>query len=505
MATTPTISVEDLTIALTAALTARDNALTAALTARDTTPQVHVEEEETGSRFLKEARAAVAQEGTFQSILNSKRYTLKPVDKEKYRVNATTGLSSKFSLMSVSGNLVDAVELLSENVVATKLINKVKEHCKTYGMHEVFEIITPNKEGTGIDESQTKDLFENYSTIPKEAILASIQFLRQYGQDYDLENLAWAQTYLSNCCDKNLSDKLDERMEKYSAIQRGGPIFFYEMMEAILTLTSDSAALMKEKLKSLSMQDFLGEDVNRAVTLLRGTIKRLEMINDVPTDLPKQLIAIFRTCSVPEFTQIFTTIASLHTLGPLTGGVVYDSKALLEIAESAYVKLSTIWNVPDNVKTSTFITQNGQTCWGCGETGHGLDQCPHKTQPEKEVIFQQKRNNQNDRTTGDGGSNTSQLNGDKNELSYSEQIKIPPKSGEKQTKLIGTQTRKWCDTCQRWTLTHGTKDHRSKSDLKNEPTPAANTSSTDTTTASEGARRVTFAQQIQNQMRGSRE
>ena len=84
-------------------------------------------------RFLETARDATAQQEVFQSIPNWKRSTLKPVDLEKYRQNATKGLSKKFALLSVSGNFSDPVELLNENVVATKLIEQVKDHCKQYG------------------------------------------------------------------------------------------------------------------------------------------------------------------------------------------------------------------------------------------------------------------------------------------------------------------------------------------------------------------------------------
>ena len=105
-------------------------------------------------------------------------------------------------------------------------------------------------------------------------------------------------------------------------------------------------------------------------------MKRLQIIDDVPSDLSKQIIRIFLTCSVPEFTHIFTTISSLHTLGPITGGVTYDVETLLEAAESAYLKLSTVWNVPENTKSSTFVAQQKDvTCWCCGEKGHKIETC----------------------------------------------------------------------------------------------------------------------------------
>ena len=90
------------------------------------------------NRFLAISRAPIDQVGPLASIPNYTRHLLKPTDLEKLRVNATRGLKDKFSVMSVSGSFLDGVELLKENVITTKLIEKVKEHCECYGMDEVF-------------------------------------------------------------------------------------------------------------------------------------------------------------------------------------------------------------------------------------------------------------------------------------------------------------------------------------------------------------------------------
>ena len=303
-------------------------------------------------------------------IPNSQRYSLKTSELDKLRNNATRGLEDKFSLMSVSGNLVDAIELLEENVNATTLIAQVQHHCKKYGMDQVFDIVKPtDDDNCEIVKVATKGFFENYSTISREEILASVKHYRDYGQDYDIQNLEWSKDFLSNCCDKVLKAKMNERMtNKNKEEEISGPkkIFFYEMMEAILSLTADAATLMKEKLKTLMMQDFAGENVNKATTLLRGTIKRLEMINDVPSDITKQLINIFMTGSVPQFKQHFETLYSLNSIStiPGAGGIKYTSEQILQLAQSSYIQFSTIWNVPENIKTSTFITQGDKnvTC-----------------------------------------------------------------------------------------------------------------------------------------------
>ena len=229
-----------------------------------------------------------------------------------------------------------------------------------------------------------------------------------------------------------------------------------------MTLTTEAATLMKEKLRTLTMQDFAGEDIHKAATVIRGTHKRLEMINGVPSDLPQWIINIFLTCSVPQFVQIFTTIQSLHSLRGLTGGVVYDVPTLIEVAESTYVKLSTVWTVAPNTTSSTFLGRNNRqvTCWGCGKVGHSLDKCPTTSEAEKTRIFESKRrskpngggNSNNTPETNGSGSNGGSRGPDPN--SFRSQSKMPPKDGESHIKVINGKKRKGCAICKWWKYTH---------------------------------------------------
>ena len=210
-----------------------------------------------------------------------------------------------------------------------------------------------------------------------------------------------------------------------------------------MTLTAEAATLMKDKLRTLTMQDFAGEDVHKAATVIRGTHKRLEMINDVPSDLPQWIINIFLTCSVPQFIQIFT------------GGVVYDVPTIIEVAESTYVKLSTVWTVTPNTTPSTFSGRNNRqlTRWGCGKVGHSLDKCPTTSDTEKARIFESKRKNKT--SGGDSNINSSVNNNNGNSGgsrapnpdSIRSQSKMPPKDGESHIKMMNGRERKWCAIC----------------------------------------------------------
>ena len=241
-----------------------------------------------------------------------------------------------------------------------------------------------------------------------------------------------------------------------------------------MTLTTEAATLMKEKLRTLTMQDFAGEDIHKAATVIRGTHKRLEMINGVPSDLPQWIINIFLTCSVPQFVQIFTTIQSLHSLRGLTGGVVYDVPTLIEVAELTYVKLSTVWTVAPNTTSSTFLGRHNRqvTCWGCGKVGHSLDKCPTTSDADKSEIFESKRGGRNNNNNGNAnlsqpanptnngnGGNSGSRVADPN--SIRSQSKVPPKDGESHTRVIGGKERKWCATCKWWNYTHLTAQHDS--------------------------------------------
>ena len=320
--------------------------------------------------------------------------------------------------------------------------------------------------------------------------------------------------FLANSCDEALRAKLNERMVNQT--NRGGPLYFFEMMTAIMTMTTEAVTLMKEKLRTLTMQNFAGEDVHRAATLIRGTVKRLEMIGNVPVDLPKQIITIFLTSSVPEFVRVFSTIESLHTVGGFTGGVVYDVPTLVEVAESTYVKLSTVWNVDPTDKPTSFISQNTKpvTCWGCGQEGHSLGQCPRTSKADKKKIFDEKRkskysggegNNSITSNTNTGGNSQSNTNANNNSPSTNTLVKTPPQAGESHTKVIKGKTRKWCAICKRWSLTHSISEHRPGVGRRSQAnTSSAPSGATSTTSSSSTGQTLNFTQQVRQQLAESR-
>eukprot|EP00957_Ditylum_brightwellii_P165629 12608727-Ditylum_brightwellii.AAC.1 len=46
--------------------------------------------------------------------------------------------------------------------------------------------------------AQRLNLIANYDSITEVQVASSVEFYREYGQEYDLENLDWSQTFLKN-------------------------------------------------------------------------------------------------------------------------------------------------------------------------------------------------------------------------------------------------------------------------------------------------------------------
>ena len=322
---------------------------------------------------------------------NTERATLTTTNLEKLRVNAVKGMEEKFDLTDPIETVAETgIEVMKHNVDVTTLIEASQKHCQRYGMDEVFQLVLPNDDQVAnpgqIQENRTVDLFENYSASSDaiyQRICLSTRFYRTYGQEYDLQNLDWSESFFSNCCTPELRTKINEKMKLTDDLYHGGPLYFFEMIRTILALSEDGASALKDQIKNLKMQSFKGENVPRAVTLLRGSYRRLNLIGDVPLDVPHQLIKIFETCLVSEFSSTFSTIKSLHYLRKTqAGGHEYSVEDILSTAEASYLSLGSIWNVPKDFKGAT-INSSSIKCWGCGRRGHGLHDCPHLTDGKK--------------------------------------------------------------------------------------------------------------------------
>ena len=80
------------------------------------------------------------------------------------------------------------------------------------------------------------------------------------------------------------------------------------MMQLITSSSEQAAVTLIDRINTMKISSLPGENVLRAVSLLRSAIIRLRLIKKLPTDARKRILAVFQTTSVVEFNEIFRII-----------------------------------------------------------------------------------------------------------------------------------------------------------------------------------------------------
>eukprot|EP00957_Ditylum_brightwellii_P193018 14696148-Ditylum_brightwellii.AAC.1 len=102
--------------------------------------------------------------------------------------------------------------------------------------------------------AQRLNLIANYDSITEVQVASLVEFYREHGQEYDLENLDWSQTFLKNSCLQSLTHKVEEHTERRINQQEcRGPMFFYIMMEILSTMSAEAKWALITQIKKLSL------------------------------------------------------------------------------------------------------------------------------------------------------------------------------------------------------------------------------------------------------------
>jgi hypothetical protein len=187
-------------------------------------------------------------------------------------------------------------------------IGKIKNHFTRYDMHKLMGIVEFGILGF-TDPIGKKDLFEHYPSITEEEVAKSNQLFNEYTvKDYNRQNLQLTLEFLENNTTEALWEKCLEAYEEYPQNQRGGPLMFLIIMNKLHSHTDSAVQYVTNSIKNMKITNFEGEDVNRAISFIRGAHKRLIMISKVPEEYPQWVLQVFQTSTVSEFNQAFAHI-----------------------------------------------------------------------------------------------------------------------------------------------------------------------------------------------------
>jgi hypothetical protein len=398
------------------------------------------------------------------------RLTLSDKDLQRYvSDHATKAMNVKFDLMLQADNV--SFEQVYDFDLRSRTFQK---ELTRQSMINVFDIRTElDSFGGLIKDGKPKSLFDHFHELNIDVVASSNKFYNQFGQDHHQQNLLWSQIKLENSCDDDLREKVEEALLDYDSSEHGGPLYFMLMLGLLTTLTDESTAILVTNLRSMTLQDelFPGEDIDKAISVIRGVYCRLQICRAVPNDMITIVLNIFKSAGCTEFADIFKTIESSRRIGvkEINGIRLDDVKHYFRVAAENYKSFlgSGKWIVVKkrkNKNPSGFAAHlNGSidlskvTCYGCGEMGHFLKDCP-----------QCKNLGKKESQTGTGETQSQKV----------PRKRIPPKDGEPLTRNKIDEHGKemkndagdvviehYCAKCRLWNRTHTTTQHRSREEV----------------------------------------
>ena len=270
-------------------------------------------------------------------------------------------------------------------------LNSLQAHCKQYDMDGVFDLVFPVCVIFGPDvEPYTLNVWRDYPQISIEMVCNSNEYRHRWCYDkHTLDDLSLTFDLLKNNTDDKLWDRCLEDYEEYESYEKGGPLMLILILKRVRNLSEQSAQHLKNRLKHYKIHKTQGEDVDKAVALVKSTHKALESIststrNMVPEDFPLTVMKVMMTTTVPEFNDCFKSIIrKARFKADKTGKLPQwpSIEEILNIARNLYQRLhdSEEWDTPPDSRKSVYAATNPQRsvggnaskppspkCWNCG-------------------------------------------------------------------------------------------------------------------------------------------
>jgi hypothetical protein len=133
------------------------------------------------------------------------------------------------------------------------------------------EVLSTLKAGT-----QPRSLFQWYAVLNIEDVVASSQWWRKYLPDpWYKENMGLTFEYLRTHTAESVWTKANEEYNTHPADAKGGPLFLFLLINQLMADNDSVARALADKIKSVKISTYKGEDVGQAVTHLRAIIHRL--------------------------------------------------------------------------------------------------------------------------------------------------------------------------------------------------------------------------------------
>jgi hypothetical protein len=371
----------------------------------------------------------------YVQISSADRSKLTPKEQNDVRHAITKKQHSLYDKMDLATTDLNQLVGFQSNLVNTE------RHFAKFDLRQIFMIVEPERDSDGNvlptlkAGSTQRNLFQWYATLKIEEVVASNQWWSTHTEDpWFNENLGLTHEYLKSHTANSLWLKVSEEYDLYPADAKGGPLFLFLMINQLMADNDSIATTLSDKIDTIKISSYKGEDVGEVVTHLRGIIHRLKnmrrrdkagnQIDLVPFDLTKRLYKVFQTSSSTEFNKLFANRYDHEYAESLISGssAWSDPEKVLSLAGNLYYRLCSDnnWNGVNQNKATfpTFKSPKAASaflskvkCHNCGGE-HYLRDCPEpKDQSRIEANQKRLRAAKKVAKKGDSKSSTKLING----------------------------------------------------------------------------------------------
>ena len=268
-------------------------------------------------------RAQSDRAGQVATIPRTKRNSLG--DKERTRLieSMTHGLSTKFAALDLSRLQSETAVCLEHTASLAQQLNEVETHLRKFDLLHVFTQFpkldfSQSNPADYLHRHESINLLDAYDTLEIRDVVKTVEWMRAYMDDELLNELTWTHSFLHQSCetvsgDGSLYNVVAAEVERFRLISSstlGGPVTLMIILSNIVSSSKEALKLLQEKLRTLKVTDYQGENIATLTTQLTYVIRRLRQ-TELPQDLSRSLLRLFQTSSNEEFNSVFKVMDNL--------------------------------------------------------------------------------------------------------------------------------------------------------------------------------------------------
>ncbi|MGH7973919.1 MAG: hypothetical protein ACREBR_00235, partial [bacterium] len=290
---------------------------------------------------------------------------------------------------------------------------------------------------------EEKNIILHYARFSVDVIKA-LTTTRLQADRYDADNINWSGDFLFNSISIEQRRYISDSMEQGTGREqeRSGRVDVFRQNN--MSTTIQAMLTLQNNLRGMKLSSYPGEDVTKCVHDISKICERLSAASKLPEDISQAICLILSECSVPTFQVAYMTMSSELMREPGK----HEYRKVLEHATTYYQSLLDSGKLINTKKTteqfqglvsrvtklemgsSSNSVPSNVRCFRC-KGNHYLKDCPQRT------------------------NNGNKKNGWKYHGSTAGTAAT--------TKFVDGIKWNWCAKCKRWSTSHGTNNHRTKS------------------------------------------